>query len=59
MNAIVSEQTVKYLQREAYTEARQARLVRALRAEQRASRAARSARIAVDRAVASLALSAR
>ena len=59
MNAIVNEQTVKYLQREAYTEARQARLVRALRAEQRASRAARSARVAVDRAAASLALSAR
>ena len=59
MNAIVSEQTVKYLQREAYTEARQARLVRALRAEQRARRAARSARVAVDRAAVSLALTAR
>jgi len=59
MNAIVNEQTIKYLQREAYTEARQARLARALRAEQRARRAARSARVAVDRAAASLALSAR
>ena len=59
MNPIVSEQTIKYLQREAYTEARQARLARALRAEQRARRAARSARVAVDRAAASLALGAR
>ena len=59
MNALVSEQTVKYLQREAYTGARQARLARALRAEHRARRAARSARVAVDRAAASLALNAR
>jgi hypothetical protein len=59
MYALVSVQTVKYLQREAYTEARQARLVRALRAEQRARRAARSARVAVDRAAASVALHAR
>jgi hypothetical protein len=59
MNALMSEQTIKYLQREAYTEARQARLVRALRAEQRARRAARSARVAVDRAAASVALHAR
>jgi hypothetical protein len=59
MYVLVSEQTVKYLQREAYTEARQARLVRALRAEQRARRAARSARVAVDRAAASVALHAR
>ena len=59
MNAIVNEQTIKYLQREAYTEARQARLARALRAEQRARRAARSARVAVDRAAVSLALTAR
>jgi hypothetical protein len=59
MNALVSEQTVKYLQREAYTEARQARLARALRAERRARRAARSARVAVDRTAATVALHAR
>jgi hypothetical protein len=51
MTTLMNEQTVKYLQREAYTEARQARLVRAARAEQRARRAARSARLAADRAV--------
>jgi hypothetical protein len=51
MNAILNEQTVKYLQREAYTGARQARLVRAARTEQRARRAVRSARLAADRAV--------
>jgi hypothetical protein len=51
MNALLNEQTVKYLQREAYTEARQARLVRAARAELRARRAVRSARLAADRAV--------
>ena len=51
MLAPVNEQSVKYLQREAYTEARQARLVRALQAEHRARRAARSARVAADRAV--------
>jgi hypothetical protein len=59
MYTIMNEQAVKMLQREAYTEARQARLVRALRAEQRARRAARSARVAVDRAAASVALHAR
>jgi len=58
-NALVNEQTIKYLQREAYTEARQARLTRALRAERRARRAARSARVAVDRAATSVVLHAR
>jgi len=51
MYALINEQSVKSLQREAYTEARQARLARALRAERRARRAARSARAAADRAV--------
>jgi hypothetical protein len=51
MHALINEQSVKSLQREANTEARQARLARALRAEHRARRAARSARVAADRAV--------
>ena len=59
MNAVVSEQSIKYLQREAYTEARQARLVRALRADLRARRAARTARVASDRAAVALALTVR
>jgi hypothetical protein len=59
MHTLVNEQSVKYLQREAYTEARQARLVRALRADLRARRAARTARVASDRAAVALALTVR
>ena len=59
MYALMNEQSVKNLQREAYTEARQARLARALRAEHRARRAARSARVANDRAVVATVASAR